>query len=112
VGVVIEGESRGAAGALALARDIVAPRFVLLNGVFRFANCEALIALRGVINVRLWCSMEADAFLQVAAASKFFGCFRGGYFLDIEVPEILDRGGRNCRRGAQGHGVPGSRGHH
>jgi NDP-sugar pyrophosphorylase family protein len=59
--VLVEPEPRGTAGALLSARDIIAPRFLLLNGDSFFdtnlrslaaqaviADCEALLALRWV----------------------------------------------------------------
>jgi D,D-heptose 1,7-bisphosphate phosphatase len=73
VRVVVEPEPRGTAGALLLARDVVAPRFALLNGDSFFdtnlrslaaqaaaADHEALIALRRVTDASRYGTVDME----------------------------------------------------
>lgn len=150
VRVLVEPELRGTGGALAYAREVVAPRFLLLNGDSFFdiniralsakaADIEALIALRRVsdasrygtvelegnrivrfrekasdvvrpalINTGVYvldasivdhihtlpCSIERDVFPALAQEGRLVGDIREGYFLDIGLPETLERGRR------------------
>jgi len=150
VRVLVEPEPRGTGGAVAFAREIVAPRFLLLNGdtfldinmralAGEAADTEALIALRrvadssrygtvelagtriirfrekapgvvgpAVINTGVYvlnatildrirtlpCSIERDIFPALAQEGRLMGAIREGYFLDIGLPETLERGRR------------------
>ena len=71
VRVIVEPEARGTAGALLMGQDIVAPRFLLLNGDSFFdtnlrsltaqavaADCQALLALRRVGDASRYGSVE------------------------------------------------------
>ena len=160
--VTVEQEPLGTAGALAAARDAMAPRFLLVNGDTLFAidlralcaqsdrlDCEALIALHrvpdasrygsvvlegdrivsfaekqqmagaalinGGISVMrasiidrvrtLPCSMESAIFPELAAKGLLFGNVSEGYFIDIGLPETLERARREltalARRAAE-----------
>jgi D,D-heptose 1,7-bisphosphate phosphatase len=150
VRVLVEPEPRGTGGAVAYARNVIAPRFVLLNGDSFFdiniralaakaADTEALVALRRVsdlsrygtvdlegnrivrfrekapdvtesalINTGVYvleasvldrirtlpCSIERDIFPALAQEGRLAGDIREGYFLDIGLPETLERGRR------------------
>ena len=148
--VVVEPEPRGTGGALISAQEIIAPRFLLLNGDSFFdinlravaaeaSAHEALIALcrvsdpsrygtvelegkviRGfreksvnartpaVINAGIYalrksiinhigalpCSIETDIFPTLAQQRQVIGIVHKGYFLDIGLPETLERARR------------------
>jgi NDP-sugar pyrophosphorylase family protein len=148
--VLVEPEPRGTGGALAYARAVIAPRFLLLNGDSFFniniralaaqaAGIEALVALRRVSNASRYgtvdlegnrivhfrekasdvtgsalintgvyvvdasvldrirtlpCSIERDVFPVLAQEGRLAGDIREGYFLDIGLPETLERGRR------------------
>jgi D-glycero-D-manno-heptose 1,7-bisphosphate phosphatase len=150
VRVSVEPESRGTGGAVAYARDVIAPRFLLLNGDSFFdiniralaakaADIEGLIALCRVsdasrygtvelegnrivrfrekasdvicpalINAGVYvlaasiidrihtlpCSIEGDVFPALAQEGRLAGDIQQGYFLDIGLPETLERGRR------------------
>jgi NDP-sugar pyrophosphorylase family protein len=150
VRVLVEPEPRGTGGALAYARAVIAPRFLLLNGDSFFniniralaaqaAGIEALVALRRVSNASRYgtvdlegnrivhfrekasdvtgsalintgvyvvdasvldrirtlpCSIERDVFPVLAQEGRLAGDIREGYFLDIGLPETLERGRR------------------
>jgi D-glycero-D-manno-heptose 1,7-bisphosphate phosphatase len=148
--VLVEPEPRGTGGAIAYARDVIAPQFLLLNGDSFFdiniralaakaARTEALVALRRIsdasrygtvelegnhivrfrekasdvtgpalINTGVYvlrasvldrirmlpCSIERDVFPALAQQGQLAGDIREGYFLDIGLPETLERGRR------------------
>jgi NDP-sugar pyrophosphorylase family protein len=88
VRVVIEPEPRGTAGALVAARDVIAPRFLLLNGDSFFdidlralctasdaADCEALIALHRVSDASRYGSvaLEGDRIVRFVEKSQMAG---------------------------------------
>ncbi len=81
--VIVEPEPRGTAGALLAARDVLAPRFLLLNGDSFFdidlralcagcgnADCAALIALRRVSDASRYGSVVLDGEHVVRFAEK------------------------------------------
>jgi NDP-sugar pyrophosphorylase family protein len=150
VRVLVEPEPQGTGGAVAYAPNVIAPRFVLLNGdslldiniralAAKAADTEALVAPRRVsdssrygtvelegnrivrfrekapdvtgsalINTGIYvleapvldririlpCSIERDIFPALAQESRLAGDVREGYFLDIGLPETLERGRR------------------
>jgi hypothetical protein len=66
----------------------------------RFSTGEALLALR---HRRASAVLDRGQCLSAArGGGQAVRAFRDGYFLDIGVPEILDRGGGSCRRVATG----------
>jgi D-glycero-D-manno-heptose 1,7-bisphosphate phosphatase len=147
--VIVEDEPLGTAGAIAAARDSIAPHFLMLNGDSFFdidlrALCaagedrDALIALYRVadasrygsvvldgdrvvrfvektpnagpalINAGVYvlragiteriralpCSMEGDVFPALAAERRLYGRECEGYFIDIGLPESLEKARR------------------
>jgi D-glycero-D-manno-heptose 1,7-bisphosphate phosphatase len=150
VRVVIEPEPRGTGGALISVQNILASRFLLLNGDSFFdinlralaaetSDYEALVALRRVcdpsrygtvelqgkeivrfqekspdvpgpalINAGIYalkrsithyirtlpCSIETDIFPTLSEKGQLAGIVQEGYFIDIGLPETLNKGRR------------------
>ena len=162
VRILTEPTPQGTAGALLSARNLVAPRFLLLNGdsffdinlralaaeshvpdggalialcrartgsrygtvdleagkIIRFREKMSRTAAPALINAGVYvltaatigcvrslpCSLEDDIFPMLAANRKLAGTVCNGYFLDIGLPETLERGRQElpglCRRPA------------